>query len=239
MNDSLTTLTSDSFTNNTFYEGLSIEITGGIIATIIVLIIIYYRKKIYPNKFDDSDERSNGKIENELKQEQKQNVKVDVKVHNVLPVKENASNSPKSNLLSLEDRRMIIDSMKNKIKILFIDDDTKFEVVTILKADGWKHTSSVSDVRGLEIPKVKEANVYFVDINGVGKLLNCKYEGLDLAQMLKEKYPDKKVIIYSANKDQNSFHPAWELCDRRLEKNALPNQFESIVDDYCIELYDK
>jgi hypothetical protein len=60
---------------------------------------------------------------------------------------------------------------------------------------------------------------------------------LDLALMLKDKYPQKKVVIYSANKKTNAFHEAFDKCDFRLEKNALPNQFQNLVEKYSIEFY--
>lgn len=138
---------------------------------------------------------------------------------------------------TITDRNVLIDSKKSKVRILFIDDDKKFKVVNILKESGWKHTKTVIDIKSLDIPVVREADIFFVDINGVGKLLSCENEGLDLAQMLKQKYPERKVIIYSANKNFNSFHPAWDLVDSKLEKNALPYQFQNLVENLSLELY--
>lgn len=134
------------------------------------------------------------------------------------------------------DRLTKIDFMKSKTRILFIDDDKEFSVVKILKDSGWKHTKSISDIKSLDMPIVKDANIYFVDINGVGKTLNLENEGLDLALMIKQKYPDKKVVIYSANRTTNAFHQAWDICDK-LEKNALPYQFQVIVEHYSLEIY--
>lgn len=136
-------------------------------------------------------------------------------------------------------REEIIDLMKNKVQILFIDDDKKFNVVKNLKDGGWKFTKTVEDIKNVDVPVVKNSYILFVDINGVGKILNLEYEGLDLALMLKQRYTDKKVIIYSANKNSNSFHEAWTVCDYRLEKNALPYQFQSLVESYSIELFKK
>lgn len=133
-----------------------------------------------------------------------------------------------------EDRNSIIDSQKTKTYILFIDDDTKFKTVQMFKDSGWKNTKTVKDIKSIDIPVVKDANIIFVDINGVGKLMELEYEGLDLAYMIKEKYPEKKVIIYSAKKDSNSFHKAWDIIDGRIEKNALPIQFQNVVDNYCL-----
>lgn len=134
-------------------------------------------------------------------------------------------------------RNAIIDSKKDKIGILFIDDDKNFNVVKILKDSDWKKTKSITDIKSLDICQVKSAEIIFVDINGVGKILNLEYEGLDLALMLKQKYPEKKIIIYSANKTSNSFHEAWDVADGRLEKNALPYQFQNMVENFSLEYY--
>ena len=132
-----------------------------------------------------------------------------------------------------------IQLMKSRVQILFIDDDKKFKIVQNLKDGGWKMTKTVPDIKNVDVPIVNKSSVIFVDINGVGKLLNLEYEGLDLALMLKQKYPEKRVIIYSANKDSYSFHEAWNVCDYRLEKNALPYQFQSLVESYSIDFYKK
>lgn len=137
------------------------------------------------------------------------------------------------------DRETILNTMSIKTNVLFIDDDNKFKVVKILIDSGWKRTKSVTDIKTLDVPVLKNADIVFVDINGVGKLLNLEYEGLDIALMIKQKYPLKKVIIYSANRNSNSFHKAWDICDFKLEKNALPYQFQNLVEEYSIEKYNK
>jgi len=137
---------------------------------------------------------------------------------------------------SASQREAQIDFMKPKTNILFIDDDKNFNVVKILKDSGWKNTKSVIDIKSLDMPIVKDTDIFFVDINGVGKLLNLEHGGLDLALMLKQKYESKKVVIYSANKNSNSFHGAWDECDFKLEKNALPYQFQNLVEQYSLEL---
>jgi hypothetical protein len=157
-----------------------------------------------------------------------QSVEVNLNVGNLLENKDSKiGNSP-------VDRNAIIDNQKSRIHILFIDDDTKFKTVQMFKDSGWKNTKTVKDIKSIDLPVVKNADIIFVDINGVGKLLYLEYEGLDLAYMIKEKYPDKKVVIYSAKKDSNSFHKAWDIIDARIEKNALPIQFQNVVDNYCL-----
>jgi hypothetical protein len=136
-----------------------------------------------------------------------------------------------------KDRNAVIESKKGKVEILFIDDDTKFNIVKILKDSGWKNTKTIVDIKSIDLPIVQNADILFVDINGVGKILGLEYEGLDLALMLKQKYSEKKVIIYSAKKNSNSFHQAWDVIDARLEKNALPYQFQNIVENFSLNFY--
>lgn len=135
------------------------------------------------------------------------------------------------------DLNLAVEPKKSKVKVLFIDDDTKFKVVKILKDSGWRFTKSVQDIKSLDLSIVKEADIVFVDINGVGKVLKLEFEGLDLAYMLKQKYREKKIIIYSAKRDTNAFHQAWDVIDYRLEKNALPYQFQNLVEKYSLEYY--
>lgn len=130
-----------------------------------------------------------------------------------------------------------IESMKTRYKILFIDDDKNFKVVKILKNSGWKHTKSIVDIKSVDQEDVMNSDLFFVDINGIGKILDLPNEGLDIALMLKQRYPNKKVVIYSANSKNNVFHEVWDLCDLKLEKNALPYQFQSIVEQYSIINY--
>lgn len=134
-------------------------------------------------------------------------------------------------------RDAVIESLKSKVHILFIDDDKKFNIVKILKDSKWKNTNTVTDIKSVDLKIIKDADIIFVDINGVGLLLKCEHEGLDIALMLKRKYPNKKIVIYSANKNNDNFHPAWDECDFKLEKNALSYQYLSLVEQYSIELY--
>lgn len=169
-----------------------------------------------------------------VKNKNEQNVNVSVNVGST--TNQNTGENESQNKKNI-DRNAIIDSMQSKTAILFIDDDKNFNVVKILKDSNWKRVKTVVDIKSLDMPIVKESDIIFVDINGVGKLLKLEFEGLDLALMLKQRFPDKKVIIYSANRNNNSFHKAWDTCDFKLEKNALPYQFQNLVEEYSIEFY--
>ncbi|MEO6979254.1 MAG: hypothetical protein ABI113_12775, partial [Mucilaginibacter sp.] len=63
-------------------------------------------------------------------------------------------------------------------KILFIDDDAQFKVINILQKSGWINTTLIKDIENIDDNKIKETDIFFVDIQGVGKELSCKDEGL-------------------------------------------------------------
>ena len=144
-------------------------------------------------------------------------------------------NAPVLPIVSIPDKATI-DYKKKHLSILFIDDDTKFKVVKILKNAGWVNTSSVRDIKSLDDQIVKDTHIFFVDIQGVGLALQFNEEGLGLALALKNKYPSKKVVIYSAETKGDRFHEALRKADSFLPKNAEPYEFQQIVEQYSADL---
>ena len=140
-----------------------------------------------------------------------------------------------NNLASSNNEKKVSNVVKDKsdIRILFVDDEhTKFRMVSILKKSGWKNTNSIKDIKDLDDYKVKEADIVFVDINGVGKTL-FQDEGLGLASALKKKYPEKGIVIYSAETKGDRFHKALREVDDCLSKNAEPYQFVNLIETLC------
>ena len=126
-----------------------------------------------------------------------------------------------------------IEDLKNNIYILFIDDDTKFKVVNILRNSGYKNVKIIKDIRSLDIEDVKKADIFFIDIQGVGKRMNFRDEGLGLAKALMEKYgKKKKYIIYSAETHGDRFDEVLRKADDFLAKDADPYQFQSIIEKF-------
>ena len=124
------------------------------------------------------------------------------------------------------------DSTLNKegIQILFIDDE-KFKTVDNLKSAGYVNTKTIKDVTNLDCPDVKNADVIFVDINGVGERLFPIDKGLGLAEALKKRYPKKYVVIYSAQEHGDRFHKALKIVDSTHSKNAEPYEFINIIEN--------
>jgi hypothetical protein len=64
-------------------------------------------------------------------------------------------------------------------------------------------------------------------------------EGLGLTVAIKKKYPNKKVIVYSAE-DQGqvkAFHEGFELADSQLSKNAKSYEFQFRLEKFAKELF--
>ena len=78
-------------------------------------------------------------------------------------------------------KHIALERAKLSMNILFIEDDRKFKVVDILKRSGWQNTSIRKDVKSMDDDLVKETDVFFVDIQGVGKDMRFQEEGLGLA----------------------------------------------------------
>ena len=126
--------------------------------------------------------------------------------------------------------------IKQICNVLFID-DRKFEVVEILKNAGWVNTKRLRDLFSLDGKDIVDTHIVFVDIQGVGKALRCKDEGLGLITAIKQKYPDKKVIVYSAEQQGDRFHEGLSIADARLWKNADPYEFQLLVERYAKETF--
>jgi hypothetical protein len=122
-----------------------------------------------------------------------------------------------------------IEDLKKSTRILFIDDDRTFKIVEILKKMGWANTKIVKDINSLSDPNVVAADVLFIDIQGVGKLLQQKDEGLGLALAVKRRYPEKRIVIYSAQEEGERFHMALSEADYSLPKTAEPIRFEETI----------
>lgn len=119
--------------------------------------------------------------------------------------------------------------LKRTSQILFIDDDRGFKIVGILKKMGWENTKLITDISSLEQYQLLSADVVFVDIQGVGRAMQYSDEGLGLALAIKRRYPEKKVIIYSAEEKGARFHEALQEADYSLSKTAEPIRFEDTI----------
>lgn len=135
-------------------------------------------------------------------------------------------------------KTLTIDGIRAQTNILFIDDDKEFKIVPILKKAGWKNTSfhPNADVIDINSEKIQKSHIIFVDIKGVGKTM-YEDEGLGLVVDLKKKYPQKKVVIYSADPEHKIFHEALNLADDKVQKNSQPAVFVSAIETLAEEIW--
>ncbi|UGS48669.1 hypothetical protein JMT66_23900 (plasmid) [Kosakonia cowanii] len=107
--------------------------------------------------------------------------------------------------------------IKQDKKVLFIDDNN-YPIIKLLKKNGWNHVKLINDPDSLNSDDITSADIIFVDVIGVGKVLGFQDQGFGLAIALKESYPNKKVILYSQEK--NNFHKAIKKVDAAIEKTS-------------------
>lgn len=207
--------TSSFWTLNWYYiVALIVSITG--------IIIAYknYRKK--PAVSKDKVRLSNNSISNNSTATSNPSITINNNINS--PKSQDDNSSSIKNSISEE-------KLKATTKILFVDDNhTEYRMVSILKKAGWTKTKSVKDITDLDVQIVLDSDIIFVDINGVGLTL-FEDQGLGLASALKVKYPQKKIIIYSAETSGDRFHKALRQVDDCLSKNAEPYQFINLVEN--------
>ena len=129
-----------------------------------------------------------------------------------------------------------LDSQKALTDILFIDNED-FKIVNIIKQSGWRNCSQIKKIGDLNLDKIKKAHIIFVDIKGVGEKLFGDEAGLGVAKALKEKYPQKAIVLYSAESNWNIFHDAISIVDERIEKNAKPIEFISLIETFADRIW--
>lgn len=191
-----------------------------------ITIIAFVVKKLFTQ-----NNRSEDKQTQSQSNSQTQNVTVNMAQSFVAPIKSVGEEKEDSPALTIE-------GIKAQTNILFIDDDKEFKIVPILKKAGWKNTSFFpnADVRDTNAERIRKAHIIFVDIIGVGKTL-YEDEGLGLVVDLKKKYPQKKVVIYSAIPEHKLFHEAIKLADDQIPKNSQPAVFVSLIETLAEDIW--
>ena len=207
-------------------EWLFSGVAVAVLSYVVKVVYTYFKNK---NK-NNEDEHKQSQTQNNT---QTQNVTVNIPQ----PLIPQVSALDGSNNMA---EALNIEGMRAQTNILFIDDDKKFRIVSIIKSSGWKNTAFFPnpDVKDINDEKIRKAHIIFVDILGVAKTL-YEDEGLGLAADLKKKYPEKKIVIYSAEPAHQSFHEAWKITDDRIQKNAQPAEFISCIESLADSIWKK
>jgi len=154
-------------------------------------------------------------------------------------IREELSGSMKETLPNISYDMRKLESIKSEVRILFIDDNY-FRIVDILKKSGWVNVKLINEVESFNQKEIMEANIIFVDIQGVGEALGYTRDGgLGLASVFKsdDKYKDKKIILYSAEQSGNIFNETIRKVDATLKKDAAVYEFEKLIEDFSMEIF--
>lgn len=122
-----------------------------------------------------------------------------------------------------------VGQLKNVTKVLIIDDEEPKELRDHLKKEGWKN-SYLNDLDALANKKLEDSQIICIDIMGVGKKLQVK-DGMSLVIHIKEKYPEKKIILYSSVSKQDIFSDALDYVDKRLRKESSLVPFSIAIEE--------
>lgn len=110
-----------------------------------------------------------------------------------------------------------LSDIKRQVYILIIDDE-EFSFIESLM----KHEYNITQKQDLADLKDAEAyGIILCDIRGVGKFLKSDYEGAYLIKQLKEKYPEKTLIAYTANDYNASFQEYLNYADTTVPKGSF------------------
>lgn len=117
-------------------------------------------------------------------------------------------------------RNLTLAEIKEKTRILFIDDQDVSGIIDYLAKSNWNCLTLLEkDFDTIDLPCIKDSHIICVDINSVGERLG-KNNGLDIVKSIKSHFQGKKIIIYSSQSTQNIFHDAIDLADKKILKSA-------------------
>ena len=128
-----------------------------------------------------------------------------------------------------------IADLKKMAEILVIDDQ-EFDYLNDLQKYDFK-IRKINDITALS--DVEAYPIVLCDIRGVGKFLNSKYDGANLINQLRVKYPDKIIIAYTAESYEADFEPFLSNADEVIAKGTCSiESWASLLEKYVKGLAD-
>lgn len=122
---------------------------------------------------------------------------------------------------------------RKKYKILVLD-DSGFPQLEVLKKLGYKDIDVQEEYENID--QFLPYDIIFCDINGVANKLDPIYQGAALAKQIKEVYPNKMVIIFSAIAQHLDFTLYYNSVDATIKKSMNGNEFSKEIDKWIIKL---
>ena len=116
---------------------------------------------------------------------------------------------------------------KDNTNILFVDDND-MPVVENLKKNGFK-VKKIKDIRNIDDAEVKNAQIIFVDYEGVGMKVSPKHQGAGLIKELKTKYGNSKyIVLYTAQIEmptETTISELYNYADSKMQKDSDVTEF--------------
>lgn len=116
---------------------------------------------------------------------------------------------------------------KDNVNILFVD-DLDMPVVESLKKANFK-VKKVKDLKDVDDAEVKNAQIIFVDFDGVGKFVSPQHQGAGLVKELKIKYGKSKyIVLYTAQPTlptDTAMNSLFNIADARMRKDSDVTDF--------------
>ena len=119
-----------------------------------------------------------------------------------------------------------LQELRKKIDILIIDDDV-FSYLDLLKNHGY-HITYKKDITDLK--EVSAYDCILCDVRGVGRSLGSQYDGAYLVQQIRENYPSKIIIAYTAESLTANYQSFLSNADDIIEKGAEIERWTASLD---------
>lgn len=122
---------------------------------------------------------------------------------------------------------------KDNVNILFID-DLDMPVVESLRKAKYR-VKKVKDIKDVDDAEVKNAQIIFVDFEGVGRSISPLHQGVGLVKELKTKYGDSKfIVLYTAQSTMpadTTMTSLFTIADARMRKDSDVTDFTDQIRD--------
>lgn len=125
-------------------------------------------------------------------------------------------------------RKQRVLDIRKRTDVLVIDDEG-FEPKTFLEQNNYRLTSK-SDIDNVK--DVSEYSIILCDIRGVGQKISPKFEGAFIIKEIKNNYPDKYVIAYTASQYDPSYNIYLQNADEILQKSLPTEEWLNVLDKY-------
>lgn len=124
-------------------------------------------------------------------------------------------------------KEITLSKLKREVDILIIDDED-FPLLDDLK----KHEFNIEYKKDITTLKdVEPYPIVLCDIHGVGKFLGSDKEGAYLVSQIKEKYPSKIVISYTADTTAPSVQKYLHCADNVMAKGTSIEDWAELLND--------